>query len=305
MRYKKIPNTNLEVSVIALGAWAFGKENWGDISDAQCIDVVSACIDCGINLIDTAPIYGYGKSEEIVGKAIRGRREKFIISTKCGLKGKGAAIRPDLQADSIKNEIEESLKRLKIDYIDIYHCHHPDPNTPIEETIGQMNKLKQEGKIKYIAVSNFDIDLLKKASQLGNIVFSQSHYSLLERSIEDKIIPYCKEKGIFILSYGSLGGGILSGKYTKPAAFKGPDARSFFYKYYDEKGFAKASKIADKVKQVAAKINKPPAEVALNWICLKDFVASAIVGCKTVEQVRQNAQAGAWQLSQEDIEMLK
>ena len=304
MKYNKIKNTGLNISVISLGTWVFGGDNWGGIKEKESIEAVSTALECGINLIDTAPIYGYGISEETVGKAIKGKRDKVILATKCGLIGTGTNITNNLKPDSIKKEIEQSLKRLGTDYIDIYQCHWPDSKTPIEETMAEMNRLKKEGKIRYIGVSNYGVELLRQAANFVDIVTLQSHYSLLERSIEKEIIPYCKEKGMGIITYGSLGGGILSGKYRKPASFKGSDARSFFYKYYQGEGFKKASEVVNILKEISAKAKKPVNQVALNWIWQKEGIASAIVGCRNAEQAQMNALSSAWELSQEDIDRL-
>jgi len=304
MEYKNIPNTNLHVSVISLGTWAFSGDCWGNINEAECIDAVSTAAEYGINLIDTAPIYGYGKAEEIIGKAIKGRRDKFIIATKCGLLGKGINIKCNLRPNSIKKEVERSLKRLGIEYIDIYQCHWLDPNTPIQDTMHAMLKLKQQGKIKYIGVSNFKISSLKKALEVTDITTLQNQYSLLERGIEKDMAGFCKEKGVSILAYGPLGGGILSGKYKNPPQFKKSDARSFFYKFYKGKEFEKAMEVIETLEEISDKINKPLGQIALNWIWQKETVASAIVGCRNPEQAKLNALAGSWKLAQSDIKKL-
>lgn len=304
MKYAKIQNTDLEISVISLGTWVFGGDVFGKTEEKDCIEAVHTAIEGGINLIDTAPIYGYGASEKIVAKAIKGKRDKIILATKCGLKGKGANITVDLSANFIKQEIENSLKRLEVDYIDIYQCHWPDVNTPIEETMAQMRKLKEQGKIKYIGVSNYSLDLLKKASQIADIATLQNHYSLLERSIEKDILPYCREKGIGILTYGSLGGGILSGKYEKEPQFKSSDARSFFYKFYKGENFKQSQKIIDILKDISARVKKPVCQIALNWIRQKQAILSAIAGARNAEQAKMNAASADWDLLKEDIKLL-
>lgn len=304
MKYKKIPNTDMNISVISLGTWVFGGDNWGGANEKYCINAVSVAIEYGINLIDTAPIYGFGIAEKIVGKAIKGKRNKVIIATKCGLIGKGQKIENNLKSDSIRREIEGSLERLQVDYIDIYQCHWPDPNTPIQETMMEMCRLKKEGKIKYIGISNFNLDLLKQAAQCADIATLQNHYSLLERSIEKDILPYCREKGIGIITYGSLGGGILSGKYKIPPNFKNSDARSFFYQFYKGEGFIKATKVINLLKEISKKIKKPLIQIALNWAWQKEGITSAIVGCRNAEQARMNALSATWELSREDINKL-
>ncbi|MDD5634320.1 MAG: aldo/keto reductase, partial [Candidatus Omnitrophica bacterium] len=214
MKYRKIGNSDLEVSVVALGTWVFGGDSWGVADDTMSVKVAEKAIEKGINFIDTAPVYGSGRSEEIVGKAIQNKRDKVFLATKCGLEQKGSSIRANLKKEFIRTEIENSLRRLKVEMIDLYQCHWPDPNTPVEETFGELNKLIKEGKIRYIGVSNFDKKVLEDACQQANIVSNQVQYSILERKIEKELVPFCKEKNISILSYGALGGGILTGKYS-------------------------------------------------------------------------------------------
>lgn len=304
MRYKKIPKTDLEVSVISLGTWVFGGREWGLTDEKQCLDAVDAALECGINLIDTAPIYGAGLSEEIVGKAIKGKRGEVIIATKCGLIGTGKNIKISLKADSIRTEIEESLKRLRVEYIDIYQCHWPDRATPIEETMSEMCKLKKEGKIRHIGVSNFDLPLIKQALNCAEIATIQNHYSLLERSIEKDIIPFCAENKIGILSYGSLGGGILSGKYVNQPQFKNSDARSFFYKFYKGRELERSSKMVEGLREISDNIKKPSNQIALNWINQKEAVVSAVVGCRNREQSCANALTAEWELTDEQMQKL-
>lgn len=304
MRYKKIPGTDLEVSVISLGTWVFGGGEWGLTDEKQCLDAVDAAFECGINMIDTAPMYGAGLSEEIVGKAIKGKRGEVIIATKCGLIGTGKNIKISLKADSIRTEIEASLKRLRVEYIDIYQCHWPDRATAIEETMSEMRALKKEGKIRYIGVSNFDVALIKQALNCAEIATIQNHYSLLERSIEKDIIPFCAENKIGILSYGSLGGGILSGKYVKEPQFKNSDARSFFYRFYKGGEFERASKIVKGLRELSAGSKKPLNQIALNWINQKEAVVSAIAGSRNKEQSYANAFAAEWELSEEQMHNL-
>lgn len=305
MKYKQIQNTDLSISVISLGTWVFSGDAWGGAPEQECIDAVNAAVEYGINLIDTAPIYGYGRSEEIVGKAIKGKHNKIILATKCGLKGKGAYIENNLTASFIREEIENSLKRLGVDYIDLYQCHWPDPNTPIEETIKQMCALQKEGKIRYIALSNYSLKQLKEALCYANIVTIQDHYSLLERSLEKELLGFCQEKRIGILTYGSLGGGILTGKYRTQTKFDSSDARSFFYKFYNGKNFQKSEKLVNILKEISSKTKRPLNQIALNWVRQKKGITSAIVGARNAEQAEANALAAEWELSQEDFDILQ
>ncbi|MGB3057527.1 MAG: aldo/keto reductase, partial [Candidatus Omnitrophota bacterium] len=199
MKYRKIANTDLEVSSICLGTWAFGGDCWGEADDAQSIRVIEEAVDKGINFIDTAPIYGSGRSEEVVGKAIK-NKAGVIIATKCGLEQKGKSIRPNLHADFIRKEAEGSLRRLGVETIDLYQCHWPDPNTSMKETFGEMDKLVREGKIKYIGVSNFEKGVLERSMRAAPIVSDQVEYSLFKRKIEEELMPFCGENKVSVLT---------------------------------------------------------------------------------------------------------
>ena len=300
MRYRKIANTDLEVSSICLGTWVFGGGPWGEVDDSQSIRVVEEAIEKGVTIIDTAPVYGGGRSEEVVGRAIKGKSGKVAIATKCGLEQKGSSIKPNLSAPFIREELENSLRRLGIETIDLYQCHWPDENTPEEETFSQLSQLIKEGKIKHIGVSNYDNAQLERALNVAPIVSSQVHYSLFKREIEKDFLPFCRKKGVSILSYGSLGGGILTGKYKKPPSFPKGDARSFFYTYYREPFWSKAKALVSVLEEIAEKRKCSVSEVAINWVLSHKEVASCIVGCRTPEQLDQNAPAADWELSEEE-----
>ena len=304
MKYNKIPDTDLNISAISLGTWVFGGDVWGSAPEKDCIDAVHAAIRCGINLIDTAPIYGYGRSEKVVGKAIKGKRDRIILATKCGLKGRDLNITVDLSPEFIREEIENSLRRLKVDCIDIYQCHWPDEETPVEETMKCLLELKKEGKIRYIGVSNFSKKQVEEALEYAPIATLQNHYSLLERSIEKEILGFCRQKGVGIITYGSLGGGILSGKYRQKKKFSNSDARGFFYHFYNGRDFERAEEIVGVLRDIAERGNHPLNQVALNWIRQKDGITSAIVGCRNSKQAESNAGACTWDLYKEDIARL-
>lgn len=304
MKYKKIPNTDMAISVISLGTWVFGDDVWGNAPEEDCIDAVHQALECGVNLIDTAPIYGYGRSEEIVGKAIRGRQDKVIIATKCGLKGRGLFIKTDLSAQFIRIEIENSLRRLGVDYIDLYQCHWPDKSTPIEKTMKQLVSLQKEGKIRHIGLSNYPLDLLKEALSYAKVATIQEHHSLLERRLEGDLLPFCREKGIGILTYGSLGGGILTGKYKTRVRFRPSDVRSFFYRFYGGKNFERSERVISVLREIAKRTERPLNQIALNWIRQKDSITTALVGCRNSQQAVENALAAEWELSQEDVDRL-
>lgn len=304
MKYKSIPGTDLSLSVISLGTWVFGGDVWGNAPMDDCIKTLDSAIENGINLIDTAPIYGDGRSEEIVGKAIKGKRNKVVLATKCGLSITSGVIKNDLTAASIRRELEGSLNRLQVDYVDLYQCHRPDTKTPIEETMKTLSELKKEGKIRYIGLSNYKKPQIEEALGCADIAVIQDHYSLLERSLEKEILVFCRQRKIGIITYGSLGGGILTGKYKRQHAFNSSDARGFFYKFYEGENFKKAERVVNTLKEISDKIKRPVSQVALNWIWQKEGMVSAIAGARNAEQARLNALSADWKLSEEDISTL-
>lgn len=306
IKYKKIRN-ELKVSTIALGTWAIGGDFWGEADDASSIRTIKAAIDNGINLIDTAPIYGRGHSEIIVGKAIKGRREDVVISSKCGLtwENQNSETEKNLRPESIRQEIDESLSRLGIDVIDIYFIHYPDKDTPLEDTLAELQRIKKAGKVRYLGVSNFDTSLLLEAMEIADIACIQPQYSLLDRNIEDSLLPFCHENNVEVLSYGSLGGGILTGKYTDKFQLNDGDKRSQFYPYFQEPCWTKVLELVEVLKNIAADHNCPVPHVSLNWVRQQSGITSALVGARTVEQAKQNAVAADWDLSGDELKKIE
>jgi len=305
MKYRKLGNTDLEVPAVSLGTWVFGGDCWGEADDAESVKVVEEALANGLNMIDTAPVYGNGHSESVIGRAIKGKKGEVTIATKCGLEVKGTSIKVDLSAKFIRKDIEASLSRLGIETIDLYQCHWPDENTPLEETFGEMMKLVKEGKIKYIGVSNFDKAILSRAAAIAPVESNQVQYSLFDRSIEKEMILFCREKNISVLTYGSLGGGILTGKYKEPPAFPKGDVRSFFYQYYREPFWSKGRKLVFVLEGIAAGHGVPVAEVAINWVLSRPEVASCIAGCRNTDQLRKNLSAADWELSPEELQHIQ
>ena len=305
MECRRLGKSELSVSVIGLGTWPLGEIGWGPIDETKAIATIHKAIDCGINLIDTAPIYGNGRSEEIVGKAIKACRQRVIIATKCGVSLTGNVLSLDLKPQSIRKELEDSLRRMGIEVIDLYQCHWPDPNTPVEETMGEMLKMKAEGKIRYIGVSNFEASLLQRTQKAAPIVSNQVQYSLVNREIERRLLPLCKEQGVGILAYGPLGGGILTGKYKQKPVFNADDARSFFYTYYEEPYWSRIQTLLKDLEQVSKRYDKPISQVAINWVRQQPGTSTVLVGARNPKQAEANAAAGTWQLSAEDLASIK
>jgi aryl-alcohol dehydrogenase-like predicted oxidoreductase len=306
MRYRKIGNSELKGSVVSLGTWVFGGDCWGEAHDEQSIKTVRAAVDSGVNLIDTAPIYGGGRSERVIGKALKSlKRDDFIIATKCGLEKAGNSIRPNLTPSFIREEIENSLKRLNVETIDLYQCHWPDPGTAYEKSFSELNKLVEEGKIRYIGVSNFTVEQIKKAAEFSNIISNQLQYSMFDRTIESDMIPYCEGNGISILSYGSLGGGILTGKYTEPPQLPKGDVREFFYRFYKEPFWSRGREFVSVLENIAEGHNTPVSNVAINWVLNCEQVSSCITGCRNSAQLEKNISAAGWELNPHEITLIQ
>ena len=227
MEYTMISGTTMTASRIALGTWAIGGWMWGGSDEAESIRTIHAALDKGINLIDTAPVYGFGVSEEIVGKAIeqRGRREDVLLATKVGIEWRNGSVFRNASRDRIQQEVQDSLRRLRTNYIDIYQVHWPDPAVPIEETALAMRALYKEGLIRAVGVSNFSpaqMDRFRAVSELHTV---QPPYNLFERQIERDVLPYARDKGLSTLTYGSLCRGLLSGRMQSETKFTGDDLR--------------------------------------------------------------------------------
>lgn len=301
MEYHHIANTQLRVSSLCLGTWVLSGDAWGKVDKQEAISAIHAALDHGINFIDTAPVYGYGNAENIIGQAINGRdRGKIILASKCGLIGRGRAMTHNLTPKSIRSELIGTLERLGTDYIDLYQCHWPDPKTPIEDTMNELKRLQDEGKIKNIGVSNFDLTLLQKTSAITEIATFQGQFSLLERNLEKELLPFCRKQGMGVLAYGPLAGGILSGKYNAPPQFKGGDARAFFYKFYTGAAFEKTRKFLHGLKE----LNQPLNQIAINWVRQQPGVSSVIVGCRNKDQVMQNIAAISWKLNEAELSQI-
>lgn len=293
MRYKELGKSGLKVSVVAQGSWEMAGNVWGCRQDDESVRAIRAAVENGINLIDTAASYGGGKSEEVVGVAIQGIRDKVLVATKCGATFNPAknALDMDLTPKGIRREIEASLRRLQTDYIDVYQFHYPDPNTPICDSLGEMVRLKEEGKIRAIGLSNFDQVGLEEALQYAQIDSLQAKCSLLDRK-NDELIAYCAEKGVGVITYGSIAGGMLTGKYKEVPTFGEGDRRKFFYPYLDEPLFTPARKLVDVLEEIAGENEIATVDVAINWVTNLTGVTTSLVGGSSVKHATHNALSG-------------
>ena len=303
MRYRPLGQPGIEASVVALGAWAIGGWYWGGTDETQSIDAIRAALDAGINFIDTAPVYGLGRSEAIVGKAIAGCRDQVVLASKCGMvwhtqKGRfrleeyNKHLYAYLGAESIRYEIEESLRRLQTDYIDLYQTHQQDPTTPIEETMGTLLELKEQGKIRAIGVSNATADDMEQYRKLGPLASDQERYSILDQHIEEEQLPYCRNHGIAVLAFSPLEQGLLTGKVTTEREFPEDDWRT------DKPGFDTDSRrrintmLKEDFQPIADRHGLTLAQLAIAWTVAQPGLTHALVGARTSQQAAENAAAG-------------
>ena len=304
MEKRKLGTSDLKVSVIGFGAWGIGGHPfWTNEGDNESVRAVEKAFDSGINFFDTAPVYGFGRSERLIAKALNKKRDKVILATKCGLrweKEAAGSIRKDSTAKSIRFEIEESLKRLKTDFIDLYQVHWPDPDTSFRETMEELLKLKEEKKILTIGLSNFSKSQMEECLKYGEFVSLQSMYNMLERDLEKDEIPFCKEKGIGIIPYSPLASGVLTGKYDKQTKFKDWRGKGLFGNFSGEIFESHIDKV-EKLKSIASSYGKKVSHLAINWLLAQEGVSTAIVGAKKAVQVQDNQQATGWEISREDM----
>lgn len=303
MLYTRLEHADLRISRLILGTWAIGGTHWGPYDESQAIRAVETAIDLGITTIDTAPAYGTGHSEELIGRVIKGKRERVVIATKCGLDMENG-FRRDLTPPFMEKELEDSLRRLGTDYIDLYQPHWPDPDTPVEYTIEALEFFREQGKIRAFGVSNFSAAELTEALAYGRIATLQPPYSLLERDIEKDIQPLCAGSGVAMIPYGSLGAGMLTGKYTEPPRFRKDDARSFFYRFFNKRYWNGVSSLVELLRKTAEAHDAKPGHVAIAWLLSRDAVAGTIVGARDADQVRDNMGGLEIRLSPEEVSEL-
>ena len=289
---------------VALGTWALGGGNdWGETSEQDAQDTLLAALDSGINLIDTAPIYGAGLAEQRVGRALKGRRSQVWLATKCGISLNEGRPDHDLRPESIFAECENSLRRLQTDYIDLYQIHWPDPKVPLSDSLGALLRLQEQGKIRAIGLCNFSEEQVKAACEIAPVAAVQASLSLLDGAAR-KLAVFCHTHGISFWAYGALGGGILSGKYKQMPNLRKCDARRYFYKYYFGENFTRAAQVAARVQQIATQKQVPPAAVALAAV-LKIFgVSGVLAGARSAGQVQENVRALEVNLRKKELEFL-
>ncbi|MCS1410963.1 MAG: General stress protein 69 [Verrucomicrobia subdivision 3 bacterium] len=307
MEKRILGNSDLELTTIGLGTWAMGGDDWafgwGPQDDWVSQKAVHEAIDSGISWIDTAPVYGLGRAEEVVGQAIRDRRNEVIVATKCGRVWDNARlIGKRLKKDSIKQELEASLRRLGIERVDLYQMHWPEPDEEIEEGWSTIVELIQEGKVRYGGVSNFRLEQLKRVHAIHPVTSLQPPYSMFRRSIEKDLLPFCAENQIGVIAYSPMQAGLLTGKFTKESAAALPETdwrkRSPFF---NEPQLSINLETIDQLRPIAAKNGLAMAQLALAWILREPVMTAAIVGARRPGQIAETVKACGVFLSEEDL----
>ncbi|MEP9390155.1 aldo/keto reductase [Mesorhizobium sp. KR9-304] len=308
---REIGSSGIGASAIGLGTWAIGGWMWGGTDERQSIAAIEASIDEGVSLIDTAPAYGKGLAEEIVGKAIRGRRDKVVLATKCGLvwhttRGNhffdydGEPVHRHLGGESIAYELEQSLRRLGTDHIDHYITHWQDPTTPIAETMEALQRLKQQGKIRSIGASNLSLGELEAYVAVGGLDAIQEEYSMVKRDAEATLLPVCRRHGLSMLSYSSLALGLLSGRIGPDRKFQGDDQRKNNPRF----SVGNREKVAALMAEVAPVVEAhkaTPAQIVIAWTLQQPGITFSLCGARNPAQARENAAAGRIRLSSSEI----
>ncbi|HVN93510.1 MAG TPA: aldo/keto reductase [Terracidiphilus sp.] len=304
---RTLGNSDLELTPIGLGTWAIGGGNWsnawGPQDDADSIAAIHRAIDLGANWIDTAAVYGLGHSEEMVGRAVKSLKRKPYIFTKCSLRwGSDRAVYNSLKADSIAEEVEGSLKRLGVDVIDLYQIHWPKPEEDVEEGWETLARLQEVGKVRWIGVSNFSVDQMKRAMKIAPITSLQPPYSMLRRKIEADILPFAQANGIGVINYSPMLSGMLTGKMTaERAANLAPDDWRRGNKEFNQPRLAQNLRLVELLREIGNGHGVTPGVVAIAWVLHNPAITGAIVGGRSAQQVDETAAALTFRLSEDEF----
>ncbi|WP_100897070.1 aldo/keto reductase [Nostoc flagelliforme] len=310
MQTKQLGNSELHITPIGFGAWAIGGGGWafgwGAQDDQESMEAIARALDLGVNWIDTAAIYGLGHSEEVVAKALKGRSNRPYIFTKCSMiwdeKGE---IGRSLKADSVRQEVEASLRRLDIETIDLYQIHWPNPESEIEEGWTTLSKLKDEGKVRYIGVSNFNVEQLKRIQEIAPVTSLQPPYSLVKPDVEKEILPFCQENNIGVIVYSPMQSGLLTGKMTPERVANLPD--NDWRKNsgeFQEPRLSRNLKLVEVLQHIGKQHDRSPGEVAIAWTLNNPAVTAAIVGARNPKQVEGIIAAGEFRLNQQELDQI-
>jgi aryl-alcohol dehydrogenase-like predicted oxidoreductase len=306
MEYAKVNGLNHKASRIGLGTWSIGGSMWGGTDEQAALETIRAALEHGINLIDTAPVYGLGCAEELVGQALAkyGKREEVIIATKVGLEWRGDQVFRNAIRARILQEIDDSLRRLQTDYVDIYQVHWPDPLVPIEETAEAIHQLYKQGKIRAIGVSNYSREQMSVFQHVAPLHTAQPPYNLFERGVKKDVLPYCRTHGISALTYGSLCRGLLSGKMKPDSEFHGDDVRKMDPKFQQPR-YAQYLKAVERLDRFAhEKYGKRVLELAIRWTLDQPFGTVALWGARHPAQLAPVAGVIGWKLDRDALKVI-
>lgn len=306
MEYRRFKNSNLETSVIGLGGWPMGRGQYGSFDENEVIKSVHKALDLGVTLFDTAQVYGWGAGEEIMGRALKGKRHDCIIVTKSGLRwdpDNPSNIERDSSKEFLNKMLENSLRRLQTDYIDLFLIHWPDENRPFSEPMEVFGKWKEEGKIRYGGVSNFSMAQMEESLKTFPIICNQVGYNLFDRRPEEEIFPFCREHGLGIMAYGSLSFGLLTGTMTADTKFEEDDWRrglkAFGLPIFEGEHFVHNLEIVERLKKIAASQGRSIAQLAIAWVLSNPTVTVALTGVRKSSEIEENVVASDWKLADE------
>jgi aryl-alcohol dehydrogenase-like predicted oxidoreductase len=307
MQTKQLGKTDLQLTRVGLGTWAMGgggwKFGWGPQDDKESIEAIHRALDLGVNWIDTAPAYGLGHCEDVVGRAIKGLSRRPILATKCGrCWNEKRELFPYLKKESVRGELEASLRRLGVDVIDLYQIHWPEPDEDIEEAWGMIAELIAEGKIRYGGVSNFNVSQLERLQPIHPVASLQPPFSMIKRDAEKELLPYCGIEGIGIIAYSPMQKGLLTGKITRHwvEQLSPGDHRRGDPQFNDPRLTANLE-LAEGLRKIAERHNKSVAQLAIAWVLSHPEVTAAIVGARKPSQIEETAEAGDWTLASGDL----
>ncbi|GMR67080.1 aldo/keto reductase [Bacillus sp. MN7755] len=306
MNFSQLKKTNIKISEIGFGTNAVGGHNlYANIDEEQGKKMIEEAVSGGVTFFDTSDSYGLGRSEEILGETIKHKRSELVIATKGGIeKLNDGSTRINNSPEYMRAAVENSLKRLKTDYIDLYYIHLVDQSIPLSESVGELSRLKEEGKIRAIGISNVDLEQLKLANFSNEISAVQCPYNMLDRSVEETLLPYCVQNEISYIPYGPLAFGILGGKYTKDFVLEKADWRNDVELFKQEIYQENLEKV-EKLKNIALEKEMSLPNLALSWLLVQRGVDAVIPGGKRPEQVRQNIQASSTHLNTDDIKKIE
>jgi len=310
MQTRKLGYTDLELTTVGFGAWAVGGPwlyGWGPQDDDASIATILRAMEAGINWIDTAPIYGHGRSETVVGRALKQMSQKPLIATKCGLCWDEKSERiPRLKAESIRAECLDSLRRLDIETIDLYQIHFNQPKEDIEEAWTEMAKLVEEGKVRYVGVSNFTVEQIRSIRSIHPVASLQPPYSMLHREVEEELLDYCGQNDIGVVAYSPMQRGLLTGKFDAERVANLPEGdHRKANPDFREPQFSATMELVEQLRSIAERNGRTCAQLAISWVLRRPEMTAAIVGARRPDQIVETAQASDWNLSEEDIECVE